>query len=355
MMLCDKVKCFWSIIPFLIFFTYASLSAAGCNKDAVYIKPGITELQASASAAGKGGMLSSAWHEAIIHISCTGMTTGPSAEYIYRYNVRAAYAGSGVTFEGRFYPFWLTSNSDVVMIASIAPPGEDFSPIDTNNFDYYFKVKKPDAKGIMDEQVRVRIRYFSKSSNLTAGLKVLNELPFISGGVYGGGIGLTCPANACSGEVPPVSISSLSFSVNSISCTLDAPSLVKMRSLDLTSLSNVGATAEGATFQLGVSCNKASVAYRAYYSMNDVYDSANTSSNLTLAALPDQASGVALRVLDNGQPVRFGLGGSLESMGMMAVTGGSLKKILSVGYVRTSDIVRPGKVNAGVTVTLSYE
>lgn len=354
-----KSKNLRRLVLLFIFFTYASLSVAECKQDLIYIKPTISELQASTSAAGKGGMLSSAWHEATLKLSCTGMIGGSGAVYIYRYYMRPAYAGSGMAFEGQSYPLWLTGNPDVLMIASIAPPNGDFSPITTNSYAYTLSIPNPDANGNIQEGVRVRVRYFSKNSNLTAGAKVLNELPLLVGNIEGRNVNCNSPGGAteseCWGRVSPVSVSPLSFNVNSVSCALDVPSLVKMRTLDLTSLSSVGATAEGASFQLGVSCNRAPVSYRVYYSMIDVNNPANTSSNLTLAALAGQASGVALRVLDNGQPVSFGLDGSLKPIGIMGITGGTQTKTLSVGYVRTRDVVSPGKVGAGVSVTLSYD
>ncbi|WP_411740530.1 fimbrial protein [Pseudomonas sp. BF-RE-03] len=39
----------------------------------------------------------------------------------------------------------------------------------------------------------------------------------------------------------------------------------------------------------------------------------------------------------------------------MSAPEGSLTKTLTAQYVRTGDTVTPGKVNAGVTITLSYE
>lgn len=95
--------------------------------------------------------------------------------------------------------------------------------------------------------------------------------------------------------------------------------------------------------------------YRVLYDMVDVNDPGNRSTNLTLAKLPDQASGVALQVVDEGRPLNFGLNDSPNLIGAMGAEGGMLKKMLSVRYIRTGAEATPGKVSAGVSVTLSYD
>ncbi|MBY8953688.1 type 1 fimbrial protein [Pseudomonas carnis] len=340
---------------FIILIIYSSFgSATSCKTDNVYIKPTASEFQFAANAAGKGGMLSSAWHEFAQPLSCTEMSTNSNATFKYRYFMKAVYAGSSIQFEGQSYLLWSTSDPDIFMIGSIANSTGNYSPL--TNSDYhtnYVDIPKADSNGNIHETIRVRIRYFSKNLNLKAGLKTLTDLQLLASHFTGDNL-YPC-TGGCYWGTPSIFISPVSFNVNSISCTLDAPALVKLRSIDTSSLPSGGATVEVASFQLGVSCNKSLAAYSVYYSMTDVNTPSNTSSNLTLAPLPDQASGVGLKVLDDGQPVSFGLKGSLKPIGTMAITGGIQKKMLSVGYVRGNEIVRPGKVNAGVTVTLAYE
>lgn len=344
---------------FIILLVYSSFSSALCQTDSTYINPTISELQLASNAAGKGGMLSSAWHEATIQLSCTEMSTGFSAQYKYGYFMSPTYAGATTLFEGEYYALWSTSDPDIFIIASIATPDGSFSPISSNQYAWSMKISKPDANNNIQEAIRVRVRYFSKLS-LKPGPKVINEIQLLAGVVNGSGVPCTnIPGSGgltnCYATTPTVFIRPVSFNVNSISCTLDAPALVKLRPLNISSLPSAGATVEVASFQLGASCDKAPVAYNVYYSMTDVNPPSNTSNNLTLAAIPDQASGVALQVLDDGQPVSFGLKGSLKSIGMMATTGGIQRKMLNVVYVRGNEMVKPGKVNAGVTVTLAYE
>ncbi|WP_308907586.1 fimbrial protein [Pseudomonas canadensis] len=343
---------------FIIFLIYSSFSDAACQENNVYIKPTISELQFASSAAGKGGMLSSAWHEATIQLSCTDMPTGVGAQYVYNYFMKPTYAGSSTSFEGQNYALWSTSDPDIFIIASIAKPDGSFSSITSSEFDKTIKISKPDANKNIQEPIRVRIRYLSTKSSLKPGLKVINEIPLLVGVVSGSGVACTARPGGltdCYSRVSPVVISPASFNVNRVSCTLDAPALVKLRPLNISSLPSAGATVEVASFQLGASCNKSPVAYNVYYSMTDVNTPSNTSNNLTLAALPDQASGVALQVLDDGKAVSFGFKGSLNSIGMMATTGGIKRKMLNVVYIRGNEMVKPGKVNAGVTVTLAYE
>lgn len=338
---------------FIIFIIYSSFgSATSCKTDNVYIKPTASEFQFAANAAGKGGMLSSAWHEFAQPLSCTEMSTNYNATFKYKYFMKAVYAGSSIQFEGQSYLLWSTSDPDIFMIGSIANSAGNYSPLTNSDYTNYIDIAA-DSNGNIHETIRVRIRYLSKNLNLKAGLKTLKDLQLLAS--YITGENLSPCAGSCYWVTPSIFISPVSFNVNSISCTLDAPALVKLRSLDTSSLPSGGATVEVASFQLGASCNKSPVAYNVYYSMTDVNTPSNTSNNLTLAALPDQASGVALQVLDDGKAVSFGFKGSLNSIGMMATTGGIKRKMLNVVYIRGNEMVKPGKVNAGVTVTLAYE
>lgn len=341
---------------FIIFIIYSSFGSADCKSDNIYIKPTTSELQFAANAAAKGGMLSSAWHEVAQQLSCTEMpnnNNNNNGTYQHVHRVLAEPAGSSIQFEGQYYPLWLTSDPDIFIIGSIANATGNYSPLTSYLYPSYMNIAKTDSNGNLNETIRVRIRYFSKNLNLKAGLKTLTGLHLLGSRIAGANMN-SCPGN-CDWAAPHTFISPVSFNVNSISCTLDAPALVKLRSLDISSLPSGGATVEVASFQLGVSCNKSLAAYSVYYSMTDVNTPSNTSSNLTLAPLPGQASGVELQVLDDGHPVSFGLKGTLKLIGTMAITGGIQKKMLSVGYVRGNEMVRPGKVNAGVTVTLVYE
>lgn len=347
---------------FIIFLIYSSLSSALCKTDNTYIRPATSELQLASNAAGsKGGMLSSTWHEGSIQLSCTGMPAGAvGSQYIYRYFMKPTYSGSSISFEGQFYALWPTSDPDIFVIASMAKQGGSFSAITYSEFDKSFNTSIPDANGNLEVAIPVRVRYYSKTSYLKPGRKVIDQIQLLGGSLDGSGPGCviipgTGGLNVCQSGTPAVFISPVTININAISCTLDAPALVNLRPLDISSLPSAGATVEVASFQLGASCIKSPAAYNVYYSMIDVNSASNTSNNLTLAALPDQASGVALQVLDEEKAVSFGPKGSLNLIGMMATTGGTQRKMLNVVYVRGNEMVKPGKVNAGVTVTLAYE
>ncbi len=332
-------KYFRRLSIFIIPLIYSSFSSAACQTNSTYIKPTTSQLQLASNAAGKGGMLSSTWHEATLQLSCAGMPTGSTAIYKYAYFMSPTYAGSSISFEGQSYALWSTSDPDIFIIASIAKPDGNYSPITSNEYARTFQISKPDANGNIQQAIQVRVRYLSKTLSLKPGPKVINEIKLLTGVVSGSGLGLGCPGlpgggSACYATAPAVFISPVSININAISCTLDAPALVNLRPLDISSLPSAGATVEVASFQLGASCNKSPAAYNVYYSMIDVHSASNASTNLTLAALPDQASGVALQVLDEGKAVSFGLKGSLNPIGMMATTGGTQRKTLNVVYVR---------------------
>lgn len=328
---------------------YAPLSFADCNTDTTYISPTINQLQGAATAAKKGGMLSSTWHETSKLFSCKNMTTGQFwTLFDLWYN-----PVDTVIFEGETYGLFPTNVADVFMIVSLAGPSGRFNPVRYIRTELYGYVAGSD--GNMKGAIGVRVRYFSRSSTMAPGIRTFPRVQLsqrINMQIYN----VVC-RRECSAPLGNININAFSFNVNGISCKLVAPGQVKLRSVNLALLSSAGATVEGASLQMGVSCNKAYSAYNIRYSMIDVNDLSNTSSSLQISKSPEQASGISLQVLDNGDPIKFGVtydpGKGL--IGNMPAAGGVLNKTLSVRYVRTEGILTPGKVNAGVTVTLSYE
>ncbi|MGH8437461.1 MAG: fimbrial protein [Pseudomonas sp.] len=327
----------------MLIFTYSSLGFAACEKGTAYITPTASQFRGAVSAADRGGMLSSVWHESTRPISCE--PAGGVSGYRITWSIDSPVGKT--TFDGETYDLWPTRHSDVFMMISVAGPDGDFHPLQRSSW-----IALPSTgHGSVQQSIKFRVRYLSLYSSMAAGLRVFDQ-SFVLGATLN-----NCYSGICSPywTAGSLYVKPFSFNVNGLSCTLDAPPQVKLNSVNLALLSSQGATADGASFQLGVSCNKTYLGYRVLYSMVDVYDPANMSSNLALAKLPDQASGVALQVVDDGHPLSLGLNDNPSLMGTMAAAGGTLKKMLSVRYIRTGAVVTPGKVNAGVSVTLSYE
>ncbi|MBD9585494.1 fimbrial protein [Pseudomonas sp. PDM03] len=276
-------------------------------------------------------------------------------------------SGLTTTFEGKTYGLTNTSSPDVQMIVAISRYGSNaFEPINTNSrFDFSFP--GPDAKGNLNYQLPVRVRYVSTDTSLAPGIRTISQqamfrTAFIA--LYGASCSVSVPKcdqgnSGSSSKLEHLHVKPFSFTVNGISCKLSVPAQVQLAKVNNASFQQIGSTIEAAAFQIGASCEKSYAAYKINYEMTDVTNPSNLTENLTLRNTPDQASGVKLQILDNGVPLKFGSHSLSNSgpglFGEMSALGGSLTKTLTAQYVRTGDTVTPGKVNAGVTVTLSYE
>lgn len=125
-----------------------------------------------------------------------------------------------------------------------------------------------------------------------------------------------------------------------------------LKQISVYKFSVLGSTVDAATFPLTVKCSTNAPAYKVSYALQDVNDNSNMSTSLTLVKGADEASGVALQILDAGSPVNFGLS-SRNVLGNLS--GGFVSKQLSVRYIKTDPRITPGAVRAGATVTLTYD
>lgn len=342
---------------------YSPLTLAECSSEPSFITPTAGALQGSINAAHKGGMLSSEWHEGVLRISCTRMAN-QNIEWATLY-LGFNQSGLTTTFEGKTYGLTNTSSPDVQMIVAISRYGSNaFEPINTSSrFD--FSIPGPDAKGNLNYQLPVRVRYVSTDTSLAPGIRTITQQAMLRTAfvaLYGASCSVSvpdCDKGGSNINLAILHVKPFSFTVNGISCKLSVPAQVQLAKVNNASFQQIGSTIEAAAFQIGASCEKSYAAYKINYEMTDVTNPSNLTENLTLRNTPDQASGVKLQILDNGVPLKFGSHSLSNSgpglFGEMSALGGSLTKTLTAQYVRTGDTVTPGKVNAGVTVTLSYE
>ncbi|MHC8308275.1 fimbrial protein [Pseudomonas sp. GT1P32] len=144
-------------------------------------------------------------------------------------------------------------------------------------------------------------------------------------------------------------------------CKLSVPGVIKLPTVDIGSLGGAQTTAGETPFSIDLDCGAGASNVNVKYTLSDISSPTNTSSTLGLANVPDSASGFALQVLENGLPVSFGPDSSAigttnqRDFGKLTSAGGHLGKSFTVRYLRTTVPVVAGKVNAGMTITMSYQ
>lgn len=293
-------------------------------------------------------MISDVWHERSIadYINCSGTTNEPIYMIMLFYK-----SGIGVyNFNGKNYSVQPTSNPNIGVIFEHAFFDGDYTPVSNSD---YGKIDLLGVGlgvgGVLKKGYKYQFRYVSLA-RLPVGQLVV---PASSLFFYTRLIEHSTQVTSGDGG-----LASVSLSVNNTSCTLSAPSEVSLKKTNLSSLSLVGDTTGRVNFPLGVTCAASYAPYKILYSLEDVNAPGNTTSNLTLNAAVNSASGVSLQVLDGETPVVFGSQTSASTLkgelGAMGVQGGTISKPFGVHYIRTGKMT-PGTVNAGVSVTLSYE
>lgn len=308
--------------------------AAGCAQETGFsLAPSLPPI-----ANNTGGMLSKSWHTEDLQVGCNGLT---GSYYMYN-KITPAGIDSGNTqlFEGVYYRLYTTSERDVFYFGGVAGPDGILRPFGTS----YSHGLYPPASIEFKLPATVKIRFYSPSKSMTPGVYTINSAGLVKGKITSTGLVVESGMN----------LSAFSFVVNGPSCTLAMPAEIKLKSVNLSAIPMPGDSNEAASFQLGLRCAGSTPAYQVSYSMSDVNDPANQSSTLTLADVAKKASGVSLQVVDGVTPVKIG-SASIRLLGSMPNGGGMISKAMSVRYIRTSTVARPGSVRAGVTVTLSYK
>ncbi|WP_428555755.1 fimbrial protein [Pseudomonas edaphica] len=285
-----------------------------------------------------GGVLSSAWHTADLGVRCSGMPISYMAEN----KITPAGVDSGKTlmFEGVSYKLYSTSDSDVFYFGGVAGPDGINRPFGKP---YAHTLWPPEYTEFIIPAT-VNVRFYSTSKSMTPGVHTINNAGLVKGQIF---------FNRLIAE-SSMNLSAFSFVVNGPSCKLTVPAELKLKSVNLSAIPMPGNTVEAASFQLGLACAGSTPAYQVSYSMIDINDAANPSSTLTLTDGAYATTGVSLQVVEGGTPVTFGAT-SKHSFGWMPNGGGMIGKAMSVRYIRTAPVARPGSVKAGVTVTLSYK
>ena len=154
-----------------------------------------------------------------------------------------------------------------------------------------------------------------------------------------------------------VKMASDASSVTSAACTVTSRSpSVPLDPIRASTLTGIGSTAGEKSFPITLDCPSAGT--KVFITLTDNANPANTSTTLSLKS-GSTASGVALQVLNAGEPVAFGPDSSVpNNPGQWLVgtsTSGPMNIPLSARYFQTDTKVKAGTVNGVATFTMSYQ
>ncbi|MCK3840380.1 type 1 fimbrial protein [Pseudomonas sp. NCIMB 10586] len=313
---------------------------AGCAASGNKIVPSISDVPTDS-----GGMISSVWHSATMSLICTKM---PSGTYTNTMGATGVPAGASVEFDGASYNLYQTNESDVFYFGTSSVDGGAEHGLSSNVYETVREIGFSGSSGrVFDFTMRstVKIRFYSPKKSMTSGLRTINTLDVITGkithtkpGVYNG--------------IWTMRTDKFTFVAKGTSCTLTTPANIKLKQVSMVDMPSVGSSIAGGAFVLGLKCSTDAPAFQVSYSMSDVYNPSNLSSYLSLADEPTRAAGIALQVLNGTNAISFApsantIMGNLRS--------GTISQPMTVQYIRTGKIATPGKANAAVTVTFTYD
>lgn len=126
---------------------------------------------------------------------------------------------------------------------------------------------------------------------------------------------------------------------------------------------NVGGTTPEKNLKITLDCTGAAHGglSRVYITFTDAINPQNRSENLTLTASGSTkaAKGVALQILNNGKPIKYGPDSrapNTPNQWFVRSTGnGTFDIPLTARYIRTASELTPGSADARVTFTMSYQ
>ena len=147
------------------------------------------------------------------------------------------------------------------------------------------------------------------------------------------------------------------FTITAMTCQVSTSNIsVPMATMTQGNFSEVNTVAGTRNFSIGL--NSCPAGANIYVTLSDVSSPSNTSNILSLSA-DSTATGVAYQILYNSEPVNFGpsssSAGTLNQWWFGQSTAGSMTIPLSARYIKTSESIGLGTVNALATFTLSYQ
>ncbi|WP_155500015.1 fimbrial protein [Pseudomonas chlororaphis] len=295
-------------------------------------------------------VISSSWHM----VSGTGITcTGLQKEATFHTlaNNSANTTNQNLNVDGTDYKIYSSGVNGLGVIMEAADIGEEYKPFGpTNPTEVIMWKSNTGAKTYFKAGVKFRVKYVV-TERLAAGTISVPSTDLMRFGAYAGiyhGWG-------------KVKNNATTIKVKYPSCTLSMPGTVKLPSIDASRMRSTGDTAGETFFEVGLNCLPGLIDSNIRYTITDVAKPSNRSSTLSLLTTEGAATGVDLQVLDGANLISFGADSSApdnknqRDFGLLSKAGGWLSKKLTVRYVRTSNLLIPGNIKAGVTITMSYQ
>lgn len=331
-------------LPCVLFLFCGKALCATCTHSDVQIA--IPPLLIGTSDAPLPLMISSAWHEAGGAITaCTGYPD--KFDFYTLANNTAPRSTQKLVFEGATYDIYLSNIKGVGVIMSAADASQPYKPFTSSEI---IMSRASTATSIPGGNSKYRVRFVA-TERLPAGLISLPSFQVMRHGLfmdgyYGWG---------------KITAKSTTINIKYPTCQLKTPAMVKLPMVTTRDLEKAGSTAGETAFTIGLNCGAGVTAMMVKYTITDAFFPANTTSTLNPEQSTTTTSGLAMQILENGTPINFGpdssAAGTLnqKEFGKLTSAGGQLSKAFIARYLRTPSTLIPGKINTGMTITMSYQ
>ncbi|WP_428555728.1 fimbrial protein [Pseudomonas edaphica] len=305
-----------------------------------------SELSVGAKDAALPSIISSTWHETEDGLStCINYPSG--TQFFSLANNVATATTQSLMFEGASYKIYMTGVKGIGVIMSAADTNLSYKPFISSEVIMWNSDTTRTAPVALS---KYRIRFVA-TEHLPAGPINVPSFQLMRHGIYLG-------AYYGWGKI---TAQSTNIDVKYPACQLEMPSLIKLPMLLTRDVQTVGATAGDTPFNIDLNCEAGVTDVNVKYTLTDISSPSNTTSELQLNVGASTATGLAMQVLENDALVSFGPDSSLigtvnqRDFGKLTSSAGRLSKSFTVRYLRTTAPLAPGKINAGMTITMSYQ
>lgn len=295
-------------------------------------------------------IISNTWHDVI---GVLGICQGAAESYpgYGVINNRIPRTYQSINFEGGSYEIYDSGSDGIGIIMAAGESNKSYTPF-TSTEVVVGDLPPYSLTPTINSKYRIR---FVATKRLPSGITSIPSLNVMRHGFYS-------PSN---GQAyfgwGAITTSATTINVKSPPCKLVAPGTIKLPLAESRYLDKPGMTTGEAPFTIGLDCGIGDTNINVKYTFTDISDPANTTSTLGLTKGSSTASGLAIQVLEGGTPVSYGPDSSMigttnqRDFGTVTASGGQLSKSFIVRYLRTASPLVPGKVNAGMTITMSYQ
>lgn len=296
-------------------------------------------------------MISTSWHETSgLVTSCSAYPTNTDFKNLA--NNSTSSTKDNMEFDGVSYKIYNSGVDGVGVIMEAADSSQAYKPFgpsnptEVNGWSSNTGIYSPSTR------MKFRVRYVA-TKRLAAGVTTIPPMQLMRAGLYFSGYGYF--------GWGAVTTEGADIQVKYPSCKLSIPNSVSLPHVDSSRMRSVGDTLGETPFDIALNCIPGVVDSKIRYTLTDISNPSNETSTLGVLSGDGMAKGVALQILDGASPVSFGPDSSAAEnknqmdFGIISKDRESLIKKLVVRYVRTSDLLTPGKIKSTVTITMSYQ